>query len=267
MVAIPKALLAAAAAQYSPGHADYMASQGSNAMSSANMSVINGFDWSFGGYPVEAAGLAGCPVDKFVPQFPAGQTQLVAPTQPTKFIGLAFGVQNYTCSSANNYTSTGAVAELIDVSCHAFNPNFSTIQNDLYNFWNSVVPGVIPIQAIIDLLHLLNPPNILAQHYFITNPVTGQGVSPVWDFTSSGLLKGNKDAFIVAKGKGSIPAPTNPKTDVAWLDVVNVQGKVADEVFRFDTVGGQPPASCKYGQDKDLSVKYVSKYIFYGGSL
>lgn len=116
----------------------------------------------------------------------------------------------------------------------------------MYNFWNTLVPPAFPIQAIIDLLHLLNPPNILAQHYFITNPVTGQGVSPVWDFRSSGpFFQGNKDAFIVAKGKASIPAPTDPKTDVAWLDVVNVEGKIADEVFRFDTVGGQPPASVR----------------------
>ncbi|RDX47242.1 hypothetical protein OH76DRAFT_785807 [Lentinus brumalis] len=260
MVAIPKALLAAAAAHYvgNSGSASYSSDSGS----SGSWSVINGFDWSkgFG----QAGGFAGCPIDKFVPQFPAGQSQLVAPTNP-RFIGLAFGVQNYTCSSANNFTSTGAVAELIDVSCQVFNPGFATIQNSLFDMWTSIMPQ--PIQAIIDLLHLLNPPNVLAQHYFITNPVTGQGVSPVWDFTSSSAFQGNKDAFIVAKGKGTIPAPTDPKKDVAWLDVVNVQGKIADEVFRFDTVGGQPPASCKYGQDKDISVKYVSKYIFYGGSL
>ena len=103
MVAIPKALLAAAAAQYA-GYTGSSGTYSSSSASSGNLSVINGFDWSFGGFPVEAAGLAGCPIDKFVPQFPAGQTQLVAPTKPTKFLGLAFGVQNYTCSSANNYT-------------------------------------------------------------------------------------------------------------------------------------------------------------------
>lgn len=120
-----------------------------------------------------------------------------------------------------------------------------------------------PIQIIIDFLHLLDPLEVLCQHYFVPNPTTGQGLSPKWDFTSSGAFEGNADAFIVAKGKGSIPAPTNATRDVAWLDVVNVQGKIADEVFRFDTVGGQPPATCQYGKDKDLSVKYVSKYSEY----
>ena len=101
MVAIPKALLAAAAAQY----AGYTGSSGSySSSSSGNYSVINGFDWSLGGYPLEAAGVAGCPIDKFVPQFPAGQTQLVAPTKPTRFLGLAFGVQNYTCASTGTFT-------------------------------------------------------------------------------------------------------------------------------------------------------------------
>lgn len=36
---------------------------------------------------------------------PANQTQLVLPTNSTPtFVGLAFGVQNYTCTSSNNFT-------------------------------------------------------------------------------------------------------------------------------------------------------------------
>ncbi|KAI0716434.1 hypothetical protein C8Q76DRAFT_617669 [Earliella scabrosa] len=212
-------------------------------------------------------GIANCKIDKFVPNFPHGQNQLVAPSTPPRFIGLAFGVQNYTCTPAGNYTSAGAVAELIDVSCQVYEPGFDTIQHDLYNVWTKLIPH--PIEAIIDLLHLLNPPYVLNQHYFVPNPVTGEGLSPKWDFTSSGAFQGVKDAFIIAKGKASIPAPTDPKKDVAWLDVVNVDGKIADEVFRFDTVGGQPPSSCVYNgpYGNDLSVKYVSKYIFYGGSI
>ncbi|TFK89939.1 hypothetical protein K466DRAFT_563841 [Polyporus arcularius HHB13444] len=260
MVAVHKALLAAAAAQY----AGYSA-PASYSGSPENGSVINGFDWGLNHFPWRTAAISGCPLTiEFNPHFPPDQTQLVKPTKLPQFLGLAFGVQNYTCSNTNTYTSTGAVAELIDVSCIAGEPEFATIQHDLYNFWTKLVPGVITIQAIIDLLHFLNPPTILAQHYFIKNPVTGEGVSPVWDFTSSRSFQGVKDAFIVAKGKGTIPAPTDPTKDVPWLDVVRVQGKIADEVFRYDTVGGQPPASCKYGQDKDLSVNYVSKYAFYG---
>lgn len=120
------------------------------------------------------------------------------------------------------------------------------MQVPLFASWNATQDT--SIQEIIEGLHNLNPPNILAQHYFIQNPTTGQGLSPKWDFTSSGNPKfvGNKDAFIVVKGKGSVAAP-NTKVDINWLDVVNIGGdqggQIADEVFRTDTVGGQPPAT------------------------
>ena len=161
----------------------------------------------------------------------------------------------------------------------AFESYFPTIQDNLFQIWE-LVPQ--PIQAIIDVLHQLNPPTVLAQHFFQPNPVTGSGVSPVWDFRSNPRFKGHDDAFVLARGNGSIPSPQDPSTDVAWLHVVKVQGDIADDVFRFDTVGGQPPTSvslpslsfqlgildrangsfaqCKYGTDKDISVKYVSKY-------
>lgn len=46
-----------------------------------------------------------CNVSTFVPDLPAGETALVPPLNITpSFIGLAFGVQNYTCTSSNNYT-------------------------------------------------------------------------------------------------------------------------------------------------------------------
>lgn len=123
---------------------------------------------------------------------------------------------------------------------------FDEIQVPLFQAWTAF-PS-LTIQDFISFFHAANPPEILAQHYFVPNPITGQGVSPKWDFTSSGNPKfaGNPDAFIIAKGKGSIPAP-NATNDVNWLDVVNVGGdaggKIADEVFRIDTIGGQPPSS------------------------
>ncbi|KAI0764609.1 hypothetical protein BD413DRAFT_606239 [Trametes elegans] len=242
MVAIVNTLFAAAAAQ--------LASYGSQGYSGSSGSGTHAGQRTFQ--------LAGCAIDKFVLQLPQGQSQLAAPSSPPKFIGLAFGVQNYTCSSSNNYTSAGAVAELVDVSCVASEPWFASIQDNLYNAWTGLIPYTI--QTVIDLLHIVSPPEVLAQHYFVPNPTAGQGLSPKWDFTSSGAFAGVQDAFIVAKGKGTLPAPTNATRDVAWLDVVQVQGNIASEVFRFDTVGGQPPSSCQSGHSPDISVKYVSKY-------
>ena len=91
---------------------------------------------------------------------------------------------------------------------------------------------------------------MLAQHYFVPNPVTGQGVSATWDFRSSGNHKfvGVDDAIIIAKGLASIPAPDAAR-DVAWLQVENIGtsagGKIAQQVIRSDTVGGQPPVSVR----------------------
>ncbi|KAH9847990.1 hypothetical protein C2E23DRAFT_740435 [Lenzites betulinus] len=215
-------------------------------------------------YGLPSLQVADCSIDNFRPTFPSGQSTLVVPTTPPKFIGLAFGVQNYTCSSTNTYTSIGAVAEVIDVSCIVNDTSFPTIQTELFNVWN-LLP--VPILKIIDFLHVVNPPEILAQHYFVPNPVTGVGLSLKWDFTSSGAFEGNPDAFMIGAVKGSIPSPTNATRDITWLDVTAVKGDIASEVFRFDTVGGQPPASCVSGKSADISVKYTSKYIFYGGSI
>ncbi|KAI0942061.1 hypothetical protein AcV7_002594 [Taiwanofungus camphoratus] len=210
--------------------------------------------------------VADCNITGFVPTFPPNQTQLVVPSdlQP-HFIGLAFGVQNYTCTSSNTYSSIGAVAEVIDVSCYVNETWFSTIQQPLYNVWSNV--SGVSILDIIDFLHSINPPQILAQHYFVTNPVTGSGVSPKWDFTSSGKFNGNPNAFMIGRVNGTLPSPNNATEDVAWLEVLKVSGDIAVEVFRYDTVGGQPPSSCTYGKSSNISVDYTSKYIFYGGSI
>ncbi|KAI0346691.1 hypothetical protein BDW22DRAFT_1369432 [Trametopsis cervina] len=186
------------------------------------------------------------------------------------FVGLAFGTQNYTCTQTNNFTNVGAVAELFDVSCLVNSDIFTEIQVPLFNAWNTF-PSMT-IQDFIGFFHAHNPPEVLAQHFFIPNPVTGTGLSPTWDFRSSGNPKfvGVEDALFVGQGVGNIPAP-NKTTDVAWLDVANIGkgkgGRIADEVFRTDTIGGQPPTSCTFGQTPDIQVKYVSKYWFFGGGL
>lgn len=197
---------------------------------------------------------------------PQDQTQLILPTSysPT-FVGLAYGVQNYTCSQANNFTNIGAVAELIDVSCLAGSSIFSSLPDQLYTSWSNA--SLPTIQDSIQVLQATNPPEILAQHYFVPNPTTGQGLSPKWDFSSSGKFHDNSDAYMIGKGKGSLAAPTDSATDINWLDVLKVDGSIADEVFRTDTKGGQPPSTCVFGQSQDISVKYVAFYWFFGGSL
>ena len=110
---------------------------------------------------------------------------------------------------------------------------------------------MLTIQDFINFFHDSNPPEILAQHYFVPNPVTGQGLSPKWDFTSSGNPKfvGDSKAVFVVRGVNNVPAP-NKTTDIAWLNVANIGqdkgGRIADQVFRTNTIGGQPPSSVSF---------------------
>jgi hypothetical protein len=64
---------------------------------------------------------------------------------------------------------------------------------------------------------------------------------PEWDFTSS---TGNPTDFVIGKVVGEIPDPTgDPSFNADWLELDAVAGLLATQIFRIDTVGGQPPAS------------------------
>ncbi|KAH8101195.1 hypothetical protein BXZ70DRAFT_115636 [Cristinia sonorae] len=210
--------------------------------------------------------IAGCSVANKQMDIPAGQTQLVNPTIPPSFIGLGLGVQNYTCSSAGTFTSTGAVAELVDISC-VDSSRLTAVTDAASEIWKQAPKG-ISIQAVIKALSgvdsAFGSSIILGQHVFVTNPITGVGINPKWDFTSASL-KGHADAFVVGARTGGIPAPSNPAVNIDWLMVNNIQGDLADQIFRIETRGGQPPSTCTPGT-ADISVKYVSQYWFFGGA-
>lgn len=183
-------------------------------------------------------------------------------------IGVAFGVQNYTCSTNNNFTSAGAVAQLYDISClYKSEPNlFKTIQEPLYDAWVNLTSDITVQEIIAIIPALVNPDIIQADHYFLPNP-SGSGISPVWDFRVAERFKDEVNAFILGQGAGSVAAPVDPAHNINWLRVREISGEIANEVYRTDTVGGQPPTSCTHGQTPDISVKYTSKYWFFGGSI
>jgi hypothetical protein len=169
-------------------------------------------------------------------------------------------------------SSTGAVATMFDISCLYGTKLFDNIQDLAYNIWENIPAHAAPEQATSCFR---STPPILGVHYFITNPITGTGISPKWDFATS--YDGNPDAFVVAAKVANLAAPTGTH-DVDWLQLKNVQGGLADAVYRVDTKGGQPPASvslviyrsfplvlsryyplqCDPGSS--ISVKYTAKY-------
>jgi len=202
-----------------------------------------------------------------LPLSPDQQTGLGLPTTPLSAVGLGFGVQNYTCSANNVFASTGAVGEVFDISSLVSNNSdlVYTIHDDLFNFWNGSQPGSVTVQQLIDALPCVVPSNvILDQHYFIANGTNG--ISPVWDSRATPEFQGVADAVFVGTVVADIPDP-NPTQNVDWLHLVKVSGDIADVVYRVFTVGGVPPSSCVSGTTEDISIKYVSQYWLFGGSL
>jgi len=194
---------------------------------------------------------------------PSG-TPLATPSGSPSFVGVGVGVQNYTCSAAGTYTSAGAVAELFDISCLP-ESELNSITTLVWDAWEHA-PKQITISEVISDLEQFSPPTVLGQHYFITNPVTGTGLSPKWDFTSASEA-GHSDAFVVGAKTGDIPDPTTPSTNVDWLSLKNVagEGDLATQIYRVQTHGGQPPSSCTPNSTL-ISVRYVAQYWLYGGS-
>ncbi|KAK7047324.1 hypothetical protein VNI00_006555 [Paramarasmius palmivorus] len=187
---------------------------------------------------------------------------LTAPQKPVSFIALGVGTQNYTCSDAGTYASAGALAELFDVSCFYDRPMFNNLASMSFELWKRAPPSIGAGQ-VISALQGVDSNAILGEHYFVASP-SGTGISPKWDFTSR-AFKGNADAFILAAKQGGVPAPTG-SADVDWLYLTNVQGSLADEVYRTHTKSGPPPASCAAGS-APITVKYTSLYWFTGGTI
>ncbi|KAJ7614809.1 hypothetical protein FB45DRAFT_981623 [Roridomyces roridus] len=186
---------------------------------------------------------------------PDNQTMLVAPSEGPSYIALAIGVQNYTCASSGTWTNVGAVAELFDISCLYGTAQFAGLPQNAFALWSQLPPATT-IQGIINILAPLHTPLVLGQHYFVPSP-SGSGVSPKFDFTSASLA-GHPDAFVIAAKAGDIPSPAGPPA-IDWLELNNVQGNLAKQVFRIDTVNGSPPSSCQVGESP-ISVKYAAMY-------
>jgi hypothetical protein len=190
---------------------------------------------------------------------------LVEPTLPISWVGVAIGTQNYTCGSTGTYTNVGAVAELFDISCLYGTPYFDSIGELAIMAWQAA-PPTITVQEIIASFHALPVQAVIGQHYYVPNPITGSGINPKWDFTSSGSTAGNANAYVVAAKVNAANAPTGPQ-DITYVQLNSIAGLLAQQVYRVDTHLGQPPASCTPGSSDTIAVKYSAKYYGFGGSI
>ncbi|CAA7267212.1 unnamed protein product [Cyclocybe aegerita] len=160
--------------------------------------------------------------------------------------------------------NVGAVAELFDISCLYNTVLFEAIPDLAIGVWKSAPPSLTP-QQIISKLQPLSSPAVLGEHFYVLNPLTGQGLNPEWNFSAHGRFKGNADAYVVAAKVNGTAAPTGSQ-DIDWVSLKSLTGKLAQQVYRTDTRLGQPPASCTPGSP-DITVRYASKYWLFGSSV
>ncbi|CAE6464636.1 unnamed protein product [Rhizoctonia solani] len=167
-----------------------------------------------------------------------------------------YDLQNYTCTKAGNYTSAGAVATLIDISClYESSPKlFEDVQDDVYNLipmYGHNMPTWHKIEAIIG-----HYPHIIGDHYFISKEGS---IAPKFDFRRS--EKGNNNAFTIDKRVAGIPSPEGSR-NIDWLQLETTAGNLSKYTFRVDTQGGQPPKTC-HKEGHTITVPYTTKYWFY----
>ncbi|KIK63400.1 hypothetical protein GYMLUDRAFT_57610 [Collybiopsis luxurians FD-317 M1] len=213
--------------------------------------------------PATATGSSAlCDVSSATLSIPSG-VALPAPDFKATFLGLGVGTQNYTCTSGGTYTNVGAYAEVYQLCSGIYkSPIFEDLTSLTFAIWSNA-PSSVSASELIELGEILDPSFILGEHYFVTNPVTGSGLAPKWDFTSHAFA-GNPAAYVVGSKVTDVPAPTS-KSDIDWLELTNLTGTLANEIYRVETRGGQPPASCVPGSP-EIYIRYTALYWFMGGS-
>jgi hypothetical protein len=181
-------------------------------------------------------------------------TPLAAPAAGLvlKHVAVGRGTQNYTCGTNATAapTAAGAVATLYNATCIA-----STYPDLL-----AAIPAVaLQFNLTNKNQKTLSPSNIAisGQHYF-TNATT-----PLFDLDTNLKL-----GVAPCAKNSSVPAPANASKGqggkgfgaVAWLKLLTRDGATGNlqEVYRLNTAGGNPPATCA-GMPATFEVQYAAE--------
>jgi Protein of unknown function (DUF3455) len=145
---------------------------------------------------------------------------------------------------------------MYDMSCLYGKSEFSTIHKDSYNLWNSywsINPFELGYSQLLEHNYGIT---IDGAYYFVEQ----NGVLvPVWDLSSSGPYKGNRDAIVYAQKIKNVPSPDGSQ-NVDWVELKKMSGDLANVIYRVDTVQGQPPFSVSPSLDLCL---YCSINFFF----
>ncbi|CAN8095795.1 unnamed protein product [Discula destructiva] len=184
-----------------------------------------------------------------------------------KHVAIGRGTQNYTCDLSNSTavpSAVGAVATLFNASCIAatFPDLLAMLPRVALAFdlpdSSAYTSNLVPTSTNARLA----PGNymISGHHYFLTTS------TPFFNLDTS---NGQLGAAPCAKN-ATQPAPAAAATGqdgekaVAWLKLKTVDGATGQlqEVYRVETAGGSPPATCD-GMSAAFEVQYSAQYWFY----
>lgn len=176
----------------------------------------------------------------------------VTPGLKLKHVAVGRGTQNYTCANETAVpVANGAVAALYNATCLAAD----------YPEVLALIPRIVlEFNFAPHQLGPLTPTTLLySGNHFFSNSTT-----PVFN-----LQTPNFDLGVVPCQKDTAtPAPVNaPKGQfsegngaVPWLKLQTRQGSTGnvEEVYRINTAGGNPPASC-VGMGGNFAVEYATE--------
>ncbi|OAL39058.1 hypothetical protein AYO20_01809 [Fonsecaea nubica] len=197
-----------------------------------------------------------CDVSKAA--MPIAPTPLPSPSGLVlEHVAVGRGVQNYTCANATaTPAAVGAVARFYNASCVAAD----------YPDLLALIPNLAlqyPLPS--DPSAPLAPSDLqLSSHHFFSNTTT-----PVFAFD---VPESPELGTVFAQKEHSSDAPANAVPGVSgtgngavpWLYLTSRSTTEGDikAVYRLDTAGGQPPATCA-DMPAAFSVEYSATYWFY----
>ncbi|KAF8578799.1 hypothetical protein K439DRAFT_1638525 [Ramaria rubella] len=206
-----------------------------------------------------------CAVSTELLDIPTGQSNIsVSASLQTAYIAIGLGTQNYSCSSSGTYVSTGAVAELFDISCLSADSSFGFLRKRYEIFpdsdavWEHEAQVRATLGAQAERLGMYYHVSDL-EGYTVPQTAVAGSLIPVWDFRGFSI-QGDNQAFVAGEVVGTLVA-SDPLQDIPWQQYEVIAGDLSIFVFSVDTHFGQPPSSCSPGS-ADIQVRYSAKYWF-----
>lgn len=185
-----------------------------------------------------------------------------------KHVAIGRGTQNYTCDTSNSTSApsaVGAVATLFNATCVAatypdllnmlprvaLSFNLTTSESAAYP--NNLVP------ASTDERLAPGSYVISGHHYFLDT------TTPFFNLDTQNGELGEAPCAKNATVSAPVSAAAGQQGDkaVAWLKLTARDGATGrlQEVYRVETAGGSPPATCE-GMSAAFEVQYSAQYVF-----